>query len=111
MQAPYMSVQIAFPSEYSITFKTFISESIVSKIYMPFKVTLSTADMFTHFACVGYAQMFLFNVSLQVAFVSTFVIAACAAVLQTFMNILFVLSQMGSSRGLIITLVTLQSFM
>ena len=55
MQAPYMSVQIAFPSEYSFTFKTFISESIVSKIYMPFKVTLSTADMFTHFACVGYA--------------------------------------------------------
>ena len=77
MQAPYMSVQIAFPSEYSITFKTFISESIVSKIYMPFKVTLSTADMFTHFACVGYAQMFLFNVSLQIAFVSTFVIASC----------------------------------
>ena len=87
MQAPYMSVQIAFPSEYSITFKTFISESIVSKIYMPFKVTLSTADMFTHFACVGHAQMFLFNVSLQIAFVSTFVIAACAAVLQSFMNI------------------------
>ena len=78
MHASYMSFQTAFLSEYSITFKTLISESIVFNIHMSFKVTLSTADMFTHFACVRYAQMFLFNVSLQIAFVSTFVNAACA---------------------------------
>ena len=73
MHASYMSFQTAFLSEYSITFKTFISESIVFNIHMLFKCTLSVVNMLTHFSCVRYAQMFLFNVSLQIAFVSTFV--------------------------------------